>query len=380
MMAMGFKYDELYCREIAFKIEHLQGPRTMLYHPFFALSMDNYLLLESTYSLESVSLANIFNQALAVEPFLEERDDKGRTALHKASESGILSQVIELLEQGAKINTEDNDWKRPLHLAAESGEEALVRYLLRKGANVHGADSENRHALHLAAQRGHDKVVLCLLLGGSNINARDARGRTALHHAAVTGQDQVIDVLVKEGANRDIVDENKNTAWNLAWNGGLMSTQKLLLSINQRWKLGAEMYNAIMAKDLTCLQKKLDEGLDPDFKTKAGSTLLLHVAFAGKNNNDMVFSEMAKLLLDRGADVQAKSRGGSTPLHYAALAKDYATMKVLVERGADVNAKSDHGRGSTPLDFTLNDPHAHRLLRSYADQDSQRGLPIRQTR
>jgi ankyrin repeat protein len=378
MMTMGFKHDELYCGEIAFKIGHLQGPRTMLYHPFFALSMDNYLLLESTYSLESVSLANIFNQALAVEPFLEERDDKGRTALHKASESGNLSQVIELLEQGAKINTEDNDWKRPLHLAAESGAEALVRYLLRKGADVHGADSENRHALHLAAQRGHDKVVLCLLLGGAKINARDARGRTALHHAAVTGQDEVIGVLVKEGANRDMVDENKNAAWNLAWNGGLMSTQKLLLTINQRWNLGAEMINAIMAKDLTSLQKKLDEGLDPNFKTKAGISLLFHVAFAGKNNNDMVFSEMAKLLLDRGADVHAKSLKGATPLHYAIAAKDYATMKVLLERGADVNVKNRYGYG--PLDCTLNDPDAHRLLQSYANQGSQRGFPIRQTR
>ena len=352
----------------------------MLYHPFFALSIDNYLLLESTYSLESVSLANIFNQALAIEPFLEERDDKGRTALHKASESGNLSQVIELLDQGAKINTEDNDWKRPLHLAAESGDEALVRYLLRKGADVQGADSENRHALHLAAHRGHDKVVLCLLLGGANINARDARGRTALHHAAVTGQDQVISVLVMEGANRDIEDEDKNAAWSLAWNGGLMSTQKLLLTTYQKWKVGAEMYNAIMAKDLPSLRKKLDEGLDPNFRTKPGIPLLLHVALAGRNNNDMVFSEMAKLLLDRGADVQAKSPKGATALHYAAMAKDYATMKVLVERGANVNVKDTYGHGKTPLDYTLNDPDAHRLLKSYANQGSQRGLPIRQTR
>jgi len=340
--------------------------------------MDNYLLLGSTYSLESASLTDIFNQALAVELFLEERDEKGRTALHKASESGNLSQVIELLEQGAKINTEDKDWKRPLHLAAESGAEALVRYLIRKGADVHGADIENRHALHLAAQRGHDKVVLCLLLGGANINARDARGQTALHHAAVTGQDQVITILVKEGANRDIVDENRNTAWNLAWNGGLMSTQELLLTITQKWNLGAKMVQAIMAGDLTSLRKKLDEGLDPNLQGKSGTSLLFHVVFAGKNKNDMVFSEMAKLLLDRGADIQTKSRNGMTALHHATLAKDYAIMKVLVEQGADVNAKNY--QGSTSLDFALNDPDGHRLLQSYANQGGQRSLPIRQTR
>jgi ankyrin repeat protein len=50
------------------------------------------------------------NQTSVIEPLLEDRDNKGRTALHRASESGNLSQVGALLEQGAEINAEDNDW------------------------------------------------------------------------------------------------------------------------------------------------------------------------------------------------------------------------------------------------------------------------------
>lgn len=64
---------------------------SLLYTLFLlSLSIDNYLLLESIYDLEGVSFANMFNQTSVVKPLLEDRDNKGRTALHRASESGNL--------------------------------------------------------------------------------------------------------------------------------------------------------------------------------------------------------------------------------------------------------------------------------------------------
>ena len=341
---------------------------------------DNSLLLKSIYDLEGVSLTNMFNQTSVIEPLLEDKDNKGRTALHRASESGNLSQVIALLEQGAKINTEDNDWKTPLHLAAQSGEKAVVRYLLKMGADVHGADSDHQQALHLAAQRGHEEVIFCLLLGGANINARDASGRTALHNAAENGHEQVLKVLVKEGADMNITDEDENTAWNLAFKGGLRTAQELLLSPEQKRKLGAEMYQIIKAKDLTSLRQMLDGRLDPNFRTVSGTTPLHVVASVSgasgrRDNIDIKFSEMAKLLLDRGADVNAKTHQGMTPLHKAVVAKDYATMEVLLEGGADVNAKGIGG--ATPIQFAR-DGDARKLLQAAPAQGGQRGLPVRQ--
>jgi ankyrin repeat protein len=80
--------------------------------------MDNYLVLESISDLKDVYLANMFNKTSVIEPLLEDRDNKRRIVLHRASESGNLSQVVALLEQGVEINAEDNDWKTSLHLAA----------------------------------------------------------------------------------------------------------------------------------------------------------------------------------------------------------------------------------------------------------------------
>ena len=55
--------------------------------------------------------------------------------------------------------------------------------------------------------------------------------------------------------------------------------------------------------------------------------------------------EMMKLLIARGADVNAKSTDGSTPL--SAVRGNVEMMKLLIARGADVNAKRTDG--STPL-------------------------------
>jgi len=73
----------------------------------------------------------------------------------------------------------------------------------------------------------------------------------------------------------------------------------------------------------------------------AGDTLL-HVAAAGFR------ADMVKVLLARGAVVQARNRRGATPLHYAADARGAAeaqalTIATLVKAGADVHARDKSG-------------------------------------
>ena len=58
--------------------------------------------------------------------------------------------------------------------------------------------------------------------------------------------------------------------------------------------------------------------------------------------------EIAELLIDKGADVNASS-GGETPLHEAALFGHKEIVELLIGKGADLNAKDEDG--DTPLDF-----------------------------
>jgi len=49
------------------------------------------------------------------------------------------------------------------------------------------------------------------------------------------------------------------------------------------------------------------------------------------------------LLLDKGADVNAKGRENSTPLHMAAAMGHKDVVALLLDKGADVNAKDNDG-------------------------------------
>lgn len=97
---------------------------------------------------------------------------------------------------------------------------------------------------------------------------------------------------------------------------------------------------ALMAATLfagpDCMKLLLDRGADPNAATSKGATALMWA---------MPDLEKAKLLVARGADVNAKSNNvGRTPLLIAAgMPGSVETLRFLLEKGADLNAR-DRGR------------------------------------
>ena len=99
-----------------------------------------------------------------------------------------------------------------------------------------------------------------------------------------------------------------------------------------------ELIQAIRNNDLASLKARLAKGADVDTRDQRGSTLLMHAAAIGS-------PEAVKLLLESGAEVNAKNELEATALILGAGNPEKARM--LVEKGADVNAHSKLGR--TPL-------------------------------
>lgn len=76
-----------------------------------------------------------------------------------AVEKGSVEEVEKLIQEGAEVNSQDNDGKTPLHKAAWRGNSTVVENLIEKGADVNSKDKNDKTPLYEAAWRNHLTVV-----------------------------------------------------------------------------------------------------------------------------------------------------------------------------------------------------------------------------
>ena len=104
----------------------------------------------------------------------------------------------------------------------------------------------------------------------------------------------------------------------------------------------SNMLGDVSAGNIVAVKKFLDKGGNVNLQDEPGMTPLHHAV-----NDDWKGShfKMIKLLIDRGANVKAIDDTHHTPLH---LASNKEAAELLIDAGADVNAKTEHS-GETPL-------------------------------
>jgi len=93
----------------------------------------------------------------------------GRCALYYAALYGLTPIIIQLLEYGANVNSEDTDGSTPLHKASFNGYYQPVSILLDAGADINNKSYNNWTALHFSAMQCHNKVSLLLCDRGIDI-------------------------------------------------------------------------------------------------------------------------------------------------------------------------------------------------------------------
>ncbi|MGX9892553.1 ankyrin repeat domain-containing protein, partial [Wolbachia endosymbiont of Protocalliphora sialia] len=108
--------------------------------------------------------------------------EKGVEVMSKPySMSGYLEIVKLLKENGANLNTVDDNQSTPLHLAAKGGFLSIVEYLIENGANLNAVNYNEDTPLHLAAKGGFLDVVKLLKGKGANLNAENYNEYNAPH-------------------------------------------------------------------------------------------------------------------------------------------------------------------------------------------------------
>ncbi|MCG8486949.1 MAG: ankyrin repeat domain-containing protein [Chromatiales bacterium] len=241
-----------------------------------------------------------------------------------------------------------------IHVAALEGNLAEVRDLSRKGGSINEKNSaagvyEGFTPLHMAINNGHKDVALYLIKGGANVNEKGKLGRTPLHLAAYNGMPQVAKLLISRGAYVNASNEEGATplhsaAFGIVNSGDLL---KILLAKGANvdsgtgTKIGTPLIHATKYGNLEAVKVLLNNGADINARDESGNSALHFASLYGR-------IDVATYLLMKNPDVNQVNQENNSPLHVAAINGRRMVAEQLVYHGANLIGKN--GAMETPLD------------------------------
>jgi ankyrin repeat protein len=281
---------------------------------------------------------------------------RGQTALMWAVEQDHPEIARALIEQGADLHARSKLGFTPLLFAAQQSDLDSVRALLAAGVDVNEATSEWGSALVAATARGHQALSLFLLEEGADPNAADGSGVTALHYAVLRGLAVIASVPAHLGVNAPLYRPN------------MMELVKALLArganpnarIEKRARVpggagvprvsmvgATPLLLAIADTDVSLVRLLIEGGADPLLATEENVTPLMVAAGLAHRMDHPTEEkyrsavEIARLLIEQGADVNAVGENGWTALHGAAYIGADEMVQLLVDSDATVDMIDD---------------------------------------
>jgi ankyrin repeat protein len=300
-------------------------------------------------------------------------DQMGRTALHLAAARGFTAAVSLLLDRGAPLGARDAEGMTALARAARSLQGDVVKLLLDRGADrrslaalLASRDASGRTLLHTAALRGSSAVtVFCTVAG--DLDPRDDAGRTPLSLAAASagveagerrrGYLEAVRALLDAGADPSAADAKGFTP---LWYAVHSDDGELALLLSERSVDVTAIAEAYGRGD-NRIARMLTERITDATATDAGGSTYLHVAALlglpelASRALAVLGAAAARGTLALPAEVDRLDRYGRTPLVLAVGRGDEEVARLLLDAGADPNRPGE--RGVTPLCLAARQGH-----------------------
>ncbi|KAK8052649.1 Ankyrin repeat domain-containing protein 50 [Apiospora saccharicola] len=275
------------------------------------------------------------------------KDRRDWPPLSYAADKGHFDIARLLIERGADVNAADKDGWTPLIRASSGGYIDIARLLIGRGADVNAADKNGWTPFTRALNAGYIDVARLLIERGADVNAIDKDGWTPLTRVLIRGCGEVARLLIKQGADVNATNPSGWTPLTRASSGGHINMAKLLI------ERGADV-NAADSSGWTPLiyaAYKRHFYVARDMLVRDADLYPVRLS-EWKPSTSGGYIDVARLLIERGADVNAADKDRRTPLTWA-LDRGYVNIaRLLIERGADVDVASKDGW--TPLTRALN--------------------------
>jgi ankyrin repeat protein len=340
----------------------------------------------------------------------ETYNDDEESVLQVASGGGHLSLVRYLLESGADVNAKSGYYCTALQAAARSHHKtsrAIVQFLLDNGAEVNITGGAYGSALLAAASQiismNKNSIFDLLLRNGADVKAEGPQGNI-MHIAAYYGNTSIVKLYLRDGGDVNFNIGEHGSALQAASSSGQTRMMQLLLDAGADVNAyggthGSPIQAAAISNNLDLVEMLLDNGADVNAQGgKYGSALQAAAYFLEKHSvflpgGENYFNaqekknmsarkaawhniciQIVKLLLDRGANINAMGGAFGNALQIASSRGNKEIAELLLDRGADINAQGgEHGFALHAASFGGNKDIVELLLDRGVDINAQGG-------
>jgi ankyrin repeat protein len=274
------------------------------------------------------------------------------TPLHASILGGYFEISQLLLEHGADINSRCGDNWTPLHLALNTGQLESTKWLLNHGADVNSKTKGGWAPLHLA---GNDLEACRMLLElNAEVNSWDNEGLTPFLRACKYGSNpDILQLFLEHNADVRVCDDKGNTPLHFAAENGNLEAVQILLErdADVNSQNGHKSTPLLLASELghpDVVQLLLDHNADLSVSDADGDSPLHCAAIGGQ-------LEVARILLKLDVEANSRNEEGSTPLHLASKCREEeedgsaGVVRLLLEYGADVQARDHSGKTASEV-------------------------------